>query len=186
MSNFRVKRQAGKQSRCSRPTSNNLLYGFPSDLLSNPADQVYTPEWVAKDMIEWFKPSGKILEPCKGFGAILKQLPNSAEWCEITEGKDFYDWNTPVDWIISNPPYSKFREWMNHSYSIADNIVYLCPLNKFFNAYGQVKICREYGWVKHIRIYGTGTKLNFPMGNTIGAMHFARNYFGATEWSFAV
>lgn len=162
------------------------LDGIPQSLKSNPADAVMTPEWAAKDMVDWFKPTGRILEPCKGFGAILTQLPDHAEWCEITQGRDFFDWHEKVDWIISNPPYSGFREWMEHSYEVADNIVYLCPLNKFFNAYGQIEACRKHGWVKHIRNYGTGTKLKFPMGNAIGAMHFVKGYFGATTWSFAV
>ena len=38
-------------------------------------------------MVEFFKPSGRILEPCKGDGVFLKYLP-SAEWCEIQEGRD--------------------------------------------------------------------------------------------------
>ena len=29
-------------------------------------DRVYTPEWVARDMLEHFRPSGRILEPCRG------------------------------------------------------------------------------------------------------------------------
>lgn len=149
----------------------------------NPNDAVYTPEWCALDMIEWFKPTGRILEPCKGFGAILRYLPG-ADWCEITDGKDFYAWTEPVDWIISNPPYSDFKKWLAHSYRIANDIVYLVPLSKFFNAFGQMDACRKNGWVKHIRVYGTGGKLNFPMGNAIGAMHFVRGYWGDTTWSW--
>ena len=37
----------------------------------DPDDVVYTPDWVAKDMVEFFKPSGRILEPCKGDGVFL-------------------------------------------------------------------------------------------------------------------
>jgi len=140
------------------------LDGIPQSLKSNPADAVMTPEWAAKDMVEWFKPTGRILEPCKGFGAILTQLPDHAEWCEITQGRDFFDWHEKVDWIISNPPYSGFREWMEHSYEVADNIVYLCPLNKFFNAYGQIEACRKHGWVKHIRKLWNRNETQIPNG----------------------
>lgn len=41
----------------------------------SPGDVVYTPDWCARDMVEWFKPSGRVLEPCKGDGAIYKYLP---------------------------------------------------------------------------------------------------------------
>ena len=52
-------------------------------------DVVYTPDWAAQDMVGFFKPSGSILEPCSGDGAILKHLPAHTQWCEIEKGKDF-------------------------------------------------------------------------------------------------
>lgn len=39
----------------------------------NEKDIVYAPDWVARDMVEFFRPS--ILEPCKGDGVFLKYLP---------------------------------------------------------------------------------------------------------------
>lgn len=32
----------------------------------DPSDVVYTPDWCAKDMLDWFRPCGKMLDPCKG------------------------------------------------------------------------------------------------------------------------
>jgi adenine-specific DNA-methyltransferase len=40
-------------------------------------DVVYTPDWVARDMVDFFKPTGRILEPACGDGAILKYLPGA-------------------------------------------------------------------------------------------------------------
>ena len=71
----------------------------------NPADRVYTNDWVVADMVDFFKPSGRILDPCKGDGVFLKYLPG-ADWCEIEKGKDFFAWSNPVDWVFGNPPYS--------------------------------------------------------------------------------
>ena len=147
-------------------------------------DEVYTPDWCAKDMVEHFRPTGSILEPCKGEGVFLKYLPRGTPWCEIREGVDFFDWLDPVDWIMSNPPYSNFRAWLRHSFKVAENSVYLLPLRNVFNAFGQLQEVRERGWVKHIRIYGTGTVLKFPMGNAMGAIHFMRGYHGDTSWSW--
>jgi hypothetical protein len=149
----------------------------------HPRDQVFTPDWCAADMVAWFNPTGRILEPAKGEGAILNYLPG-ADWCEIEEGRDFFAWSEQVDWIISNPPYSCFREWLEHSFSVSINSVYLIPLKNFFSAFGQLSDCRKHGWVKHIRLYGTGAKLGFPMGNAVGAIHFMRGYWGDTSWSF--
>jgi hypothetical protein len=148
-------------------------------------DAVYTPRWVAKDMVKHFKPSGRILETCKGPGVFMEFLPD-AEWCEITEGRDFFEWTDPVDWTVSNPPYSKTRPWFKHSYTIAANLLYLVPLRNIFSGFGFVKEIHDFGGIVEIRLYGTGGSIGFPMGNAVGAFHVQRGYKGATQFSFAV
>jgi hypothetical protein len=54
----------------------------------NGNDRIYTPPFLAKLIIEHFKPQGKILEPCRGKGAFSDLMPG-CDWCEIDEGKDF-------------------------------------------------------------------------------------------------
>ena len=140
-------------------------------------DVVFTPEWAAQDIVAHFKPTGKILEPCKGQGAILKYLPG-ASWCEITEGKDFFQWVEPVDWIISNPPYSVYSEWLRHSFLIAENIVYLIPINKAFNSSTMLADTYEWGGIAEIVHVGPGSALKFPVGFAVGAVHYKRGYHG--------
>lgn len=145
-------------------------------------DVVYTPAWCAEDMVTHFKPTGDVLDPCKGRGVFLDYLP-SAKWCEITEGVDFFDWDQPVDWVISNPPYSLTRKWFRHSYTIAENLVYLVPLRNVFSGYGFLREIAEFGGIVEIRTYGTGAKLGFPMGNAIGAFHIRKGHVGPTIFS---
>ena len=38
-------------------------------------DIVMTPEWLAKEIIEHFKPSGVILDPCRGEGVFYSNFP---------------------------------------------------------------------------------------------------------------
>lgn len=147
-------------------------------------DVVYTPDAMACEIVDFFKPTGKILEPCKGDGAFMRYLPFFTEWCEIAEGKDFFLWNTPVDWIVGNPPYSIFNIWLRHSFEIANDIVYLIPLNKIFNDYGMLKDIYRYGGVKQIYVIGRGEKANFPMGYAVGAVHFQRDYIGGMSLFF--
>lgn len=45
----------------------------------NPRDKVFTPDDVARDIVAYFKPTGRILEPCAGDGAFLKYLPPDTE-----------------------------------------------------------------------------------------------------------
>ncbi len=149
-----------------------------------PRDAIFTPDWCAKDMIDFFKPTGKILEPCMGDGAFLRYLPEGTPWCEIDKGRDFFAWNEQVDWIVTNPPYSIFNEFLFHGFSVCENIVYLIALSKFFTAYGLLTEVKKRGWIKHARIYGTGSKLKFPNGNAYAAVYFKRGWSGDTSWSW--
>jgi hypothetical protein len=148
----------------------------------DPQDVVYTPDWVARDMVEHFKPSGVILEPSCGDGAFLKYLPN-AEWCEIEKGRDFFAWANRVDWIIGNPPYSVFSKWLGHSFEIADNACYLIPLTRLFNSGYFIKRLLDWGGIVEIKYYADGAELGFPIGFACGAVWFQRGYIGGTTIS---
>ena len=157
------------------------LFGYDYDVKSK--DIQYTPDSVAEYVVNYFRPSGHILDPCKGDGAFLKYLPG-ADWCELREGRDFFEYTNHVDWIISNPPYSIFSEWLDHSFEIADNIVYLIPVNKPFNSYAIMRRIQEYGGIKHVLVVAPGSKLNFSIGFASGAVYFRRNYAGDIGLSF--
>ena len=154
------------------------------DQTTRRGDVVFTPDWCAQDMVEHFAPSGRILEPCRGAGAFMRYLPPDADWCELTEGRDFFLWWERVDWIITNPPYSKTREFLKHAISVADNVCFLVPARNIFSGYGTVRETKDFGAMRAIRWYGTGGKLGFPMGNAIAAIHWQRGYVGPTEQSF--
>jgi len=140
-------------------------------------DVVYTPDWVAADMVDFFKPSGRILEPCKGNGVFLKYLP-TAEWCEIQEGRDFFAWSEHVDWIITNPPFAQFGKFVTHSMSLSDNIVFLVPCYKVFNAYKTIVTIFNWGGIRYMRVFGPGGRLGFSYGYSIAAFHFQKGYKG--------
>src|SRR3990167_4824970 len=97
----------------------------------NGNDRIMTPELLALEIINHFKPIGKIMEPCCGTGSFLKAMPN-ADWCEIDKGVDFFSITGHWDWIITNPPYSKYRDFLNKSMEVADNIVFLQLINATF------------------------------------------------------
>lgn len=146
-------------------------------------DIILTPLDVARDVVNHFKPSGRILDPCRGTGAFADQMPG-CEWCEIRDGKDFYDWREPVDWIVSNPPYSVFADFLRHSLNVAENIVYLIPVNKIFNSEKMMREIWTWGGVPEIYTVAGGGALGFPIGFAIGAIHFRRGYRGETRVTF--
>ena len=161
---------------------NLILPGMESNS-SKANDIVLTPDSIAADIVRHFAPSGRMLDPCKGDGAFLKHMPG-ADWCECREGRDFFAWYDRVDWIVSNPPYSIFTEWLEHSLKIANDIVYLIPLSKVFNSEARLKQIMQVGGIVETRHYGSGTDCGFPFGFPCGAVHIRLGYIGPMKWSF--
>ena len=95
-------------------------------------DLVMTPPELAAAVIGHFadRMTGKVLDPARGRGAFHDLFPAhlNRHWCEITEGHDFLDWHEPVDWVMTNPPWSRLRDFTRHAMRIAPNVVWLAPL----------------------------------------------------------
>ena len=145
----------------------------------NPNDVVFTPDWLAKQICGMFSISGKVLEPCKGEGAFLKYLPQNTDWCEIADGKNYYDYNEKVDWIVTNPPYSDYNRFLSHSFCLADNIVLLVPVSKMFKSMGTLKSIMDYGGFVSIHTL-PASKAGFPFGFPCAIYYLKRNYIGYT------
>jgi hypothetical protein len=145
------------------------------------SDIVYTRESVAKQIIDWVKPSGICLDPCCAEGSFLKHLPTGSEWCELSKGRDFFEYTKQVDWIIGNPPYSIFEDWLIHSFELAHDVVYILPTNKVFQRQIIMRLINEWGGVKGLMVYGSGSIIGFPFGFSVGTFHFAKDYHGSCE-----
>jgi|TARA_R110000796_G_C14483630_1_gene426977 hypothetical protein len=144
-------------------------------------DIVMTPEETAKDIIQHFSPKGTILDPCRGQGAFYNNYPTycDKDYCEISEGKDFFDYNKKVDWIITNPPWSKIKEFLKHSVKISDDIVYLISINHFTTK-ARLRIIYEESGFGITEIYCVKTPPHpWPqMGFQIAAVHISKGYNG--------
>ena len=151
-------------------------------------DCIQTPIALAQQIVAHFNPSGKILEPCKGDGNFLTALPKETEWCEILEGRDFFTYKNKVDWVITNPPYSQMRKFMQKSMQIADNVVFLTTINHLWLK-ARLRDVDENGFgIREIIIFNTPD--TFPAsGFQIGVFHLQRNYIGEikyTDWRVKV
>lgn len=141
----------------------------------NPNDVVFTPDWLAKTICDMFDIGGNVLEPCKGEGAFIKYLPKDTDWCEIAEGRNFYDYKLPVDWIVTNPPYSDFNRFLDHTFMLAENVVLLVPLSKMFKSMGTIRLIEAYGGIVSIHIL-PASAAGFPFGYPCGIFYMKRNY----------
>jgi len=140
-------------------------------------DVVYTPESLAITIINYFKPTGLVLDPSRGDGAFYNNFDTERDWCELAEGKDFLEYNRKVDWIITNPPWSKMRKFLQHAMEIADNIVYLTSINHYTTK-ARLRDMKLMGFgIKEF--YCIDTPKSFPQsGFQLAAVYTKRNYSG--------
>jgi len=146
----------------------------------NQNDVVFTPDWLAKQICKMFPIKGVVLEPCKGEGAFLNHLPVGTEWCEIADGINYYDYNKKVDWIVTNPPYSDYNRFLEHSFELSDNIVLLVPVAKMFKSMGTLKAIMDYGGFVSIHTL-PASKAGFPFGFPCAVYYLKRGYKGTTD-----
>ena len=145
-------------------------------------DIVYTPEPLAIDIINHYNPTGKCLDPCRGDGAFYNNLVN-ADWCELSQGRDFFDYKDHVDWIITNPPWSKMREFLSHGMTIADNIVYLTSINHYTTKRRLRDMLSAGFGIKEF--FCIETPKCFPQsGFQLAAVHTQRGYKGGISMTF--
>lgn len=101
---------------------------------SNPKDLFYTPVLLAIELIKLVPlfEGDFVLDPAYGNGAFYDNFPSyvKKDFCEIEKGRDFFEWDKKVDWLITNPPYSKLDLWITHSCTLArKGFAYLMGLN---------------------------------------------------------
>jgi len=159
-------------------------------------DCVQTPVGLALDIMNHFKPKGTVLEPCKGDGNfiqayetynLINQLTENGDgikfgWCEILNGRDFFKFNQKSDWIITNPPYSIFRRFMNHSMEIANDIIFLITINHIWLK-ARLRDIKEKGFgIKEILLINTPKE--FPQsGFQFGVIHLKKGYKGDIKFA---
>lgn len=124
-------------------------------------DKVYTPDFLVNICVGFLAENSSlsqaktILEPCKGSGAFLKAIPN-ALWCEVDEGRDFFEFKESVDFIVTNPPWSQTRKFLQHSMSLSDSIAFLIPVNHLIGLKARMRDMKQSGfWVTKVLLLDT-------------------------------
>lgn len=139
----------------------------------NGNDNIMTPVYTAEKIVKHFNPSGKILEPCCGTGNFLKVM--KADWAEISRGKNFFEITGKWDWIITNPPYSQYRAFMNKSFEVADNIVFLQLINAIWYKARLTDMKNAGFGIKELFLLETPKE--FPQfGFQLGCVYFKKGY----------
>ena len=148
---------------------------------------MYTPRDLAKTIIEHYKPSGRQLDPCLGDGAFFDQLKGDKDWCELVRGRDFLRYDRPVDWIISNPPWSSsaYRDIAAHAFALSSNVVFLIRLHNALGTYARHRMFLEAGHrLKEILVVPWPSVWR-QEGFILAAIHWQRGWTGKIKLSHA-
>lgn len=140
-------------------------------------DVVFTPRPLAKRIIDHFRPNGRVLDPARGDGAFYDQIDGEKDWCEITQGRDFFDYRARADSIITNPPWSLYRSFLIHSMELANDIYFLITINHVWTK-ARIRDVREGGFgIKEIFL--VDAPINFPQsGFQVGVVHYQKGWKG--------
>ena len=145
-------------------------------------DRVYTPDALAAAIVAHFEPSGRTLDPCRGKRAFSRCMPD-CDFCELDEGLDFLKIKVSkrYDWIVTNPPWGKFRPFLIHAMRSAENVVYLVTVNHFFTK-ARVRDMDEacFGLVEILYV-DTPPKPWPQSGFQVAAVHIRRGYAGPVK-----
>lgn len=147
------------------------------------ADRVYTPRRLAKAIISQLPLQGSVLDPCKGDGAFFDQFPIQVEahWCELDFHRDFFVYNQRINWVVTNPPWSKFRAFLDQAMHVADNVVFLAAFSHF-STKARVNDIRSAGFAMRKVIY-VPTPVEWPAsGFQMAAVWLQRGWSGPCEF----
>lgn len=149
-------------------------------------DDVQTPPELCERIVNHFKPRGRILEPAAGDGNFVEAISkfnSDVSICEIKKGIDFLSFplvRVEYDWIITNPPWSKIREFLCKSMSGAKNIVFLMTINHLWTK-ARIRDIKENNFgIKEIFL--VDMPKSFPQsGFQLGAIHLKYKYNGSIK-----
>jgi hypothetical protein len=106
------------------------------------------------------------------------------QWAERKLDRDFFAWRERVDWIVTNPPWSQFREFLCHAMELADHVVFLVTINHVWTR-ARIRDITTAGFgLKEIVMIDTPATFP-PMGFQLGVVHLARQWVGPvqlTDW----
>ena len=145
-------------------------------------DVVMTPPDICTAVVKHFAPSGSIMEPCSGSGNFVVAFNSygltDIVTCEITAGTNFLEYDGKhVDWIITNPPWSKIREFLAKSFQVADNIVFLITVNHIWTKL-RYRMMRGAGFgLAEICVFDAPKELN-ASGFVCGLVYMKKGYVG--------
>ena len=166
-------------------------------------DNVMTPNYLAEQVINHYindillHKTGRIshiLDPCCGKRAFGRALYATGSYLDFSCTE--YDITTNInflkvdytghkfDWIISNPPWSKCREFTKHAYKSAHNVLWLITINHILALKARLRDMKEANFgIREVFCVDT-PKENWPQsGFQLGAIWLQEDWKGNIKWT---
>jgi hypothetical protein len=113
-----------------------------------------TPPDLAQKIVQYFGPSGDMIEPCMGDGSFyfpMKEYSSDGEvdWCELSKGRNFLEKDfcgQKYDWLITNYPFSKYADFLEKSMQVAENIVTYGTVCHILSLKKRLRLIKEAGF----------------------------------------
>lgn len=166
-------------------------------------DCVETPLSLCRELVKalqpYFKSTDVFLEPCAGeqknFIKALNEIGISPDWCEIKEGKDFYNYkegtvtDKPIDFILTNPPFSKLNartkpmSFLEKAFRVSKNVCFLATLNHLLGLRARFDLMKKYNFgISDIILIDTPPDPWIPSGFQVGAVNYQYCFRGNPNW----
>jgi hypothetical protein len=138
-----------------------------------------TPPTLARALVAALQPSGVLLEPCAGTGNFARALEpyGTVVTCELVDGEDVLTWTRHVDWIVTNPPWSKFAKMLAHALDVADCVALVVTINHLWTRHRR-ELVRRAGFGLEAIIESAPAEWK-PTGFQVGMVVLRRGYTGA-------
>jgi hypothetical protein len=156
-------------------------------------DVVYTAPAFARWAVDYFQPTGQCLDPCRGAGAFYDALAErsarlgdcAADWCEVDQGRDFFQRREPCDWIITNPPWSSYRAISRHAFQLATDVVFLARLHNVLGTAARHRDYLHHGHALKEVVSVDWKEAGLPSeGFTLALFHWQKGHRGDCRWSY--
>lgn len=127
-----------------------MKYQNKFERLGGNKDEWYTPAEAVLPILEYIVGGARILCPFdkseSEFVKILSSRGYKIEHSHISEGKDFFELEKPdVDYIISNPPFSKRDAILTRLYEWQIPFAMIFNVNGLFDSRNRYYLAQKYG-----------------------------------------
>ena len=88
-----------------------------------------TPHSIITSILDHWHYDGVIWEPCVGDGRFSEAIGGNVLSGDISTGQDFFSYTEALsDVIVTNPPFSRSRDFIDHAFDIGvKRMVLVCP-----------------------------------------------------------